>query len=279
MTTRAKAFPYPVLSTFSNDYIGEASVDLDAAARILDGYLQRVAIDYTIAIGSRWMDEFILDGHADVLLDVYCRSTLHRESHRLSTLSGHLEFDEGTLVGSVELSVLVVAREEIEDFRPEGINPEFGAETFSVSKGDMIGIGPTVTIDLDFTRTLLQDLITIALAPEMDPDTYAFQFGSERITVRTGSTANRAIQRMRGNRGLKPHLYMSVYKDCIAAALLYLIDQGGAEHDVPWGRRLVVAAEELGIDPFGDESREHADSTAQRMVAQWGVRKVADTDG
>lgn len=274
MSIRAKAFPYPVLSTFSNDYLGDTHPDLEATGRVLDGSDQAVEIEYKVTIGSQWMDEYVLDGGADVFLDIYCRSTLHRQIARLQKLDGVISFEEGALAGSVELSMIIAARAD-DDFAPEGINPEFGPGPFKVAEGDMLGIGPTVIVDLDFDRTLQTDLITLALVPDMDDDVYAFQPGPERIVIRAGKTAHRAISRMLHDRTLSPYLHMSVFKDCVADALQYLIENGGHENDVPWGRHLIAAIEKHGLDPFGDETVEHTDEIAQRLMAQQGVRKVA----
>lgn len=277
MSYRARAYPYPVLSSFSKDFGPDAGFNAQMDMQVATDDSQRISLRYDVTHSSRWMDEYMIDGGAKLVLDVECRATLLREYVDLSGLTGSIDFAPGQLYGVVTATPLIVATRDDAEYQPAGVDPEFGTAKFRVMTGDILGVGESTTFDLEFARTLERDLITIEWSP--DPamrDVYLFVLSGPRIIIKAGENLQDVIGLMRRDSGARPYLYMSIYKDCIAAALKHLADQEeGEEADQPWARALVRKLDELHPPrSLQRDDDEYQEISAQLLVASRGIKKV-----
>lgn len=274
MSYRARAYPYPVLSSYSNDFGNDAYFRAEVSLSVSDVNSQEIELSYEIDHSSDWLNEYIADGRARLLLDVECRATLAREYVELQKFKGTQSFPAGALYGTVVVTPLVVALADDDSYRPLGIDEEFGLTTFSVREGDILGVGESTRFDLEFARTLERDLITIQYSKEgVEPGAYRFELDGERIIIVASDTLQGAIGHMRANPTLRPYLFMSVYKDCIAAALNRMAaDGGGSDTERPWTRALERKLEEIGRSLGADA--EYRDISAQLLVGSRGIKQV-----
>lgn len=279
MSYRARAYPYPVLSSFSHDFGPDARFSASIEPMLNAEDEQLVSIEFEVAHSSTWLDEYRIDGKAKLVLDVECRSTLFRQYFDLDRHKGRIDFASGQLYGSVSATPLLVATEDNDHYQPVGIDAEFGGARFSVRTGDILGVGDSLSFDLEFSRTLERDLITIEYSPALQ-DVYTFVYSGPRIIVKAGVNLQDPIGHMRKDASLNPYLYMSIYKDCIAGALNFLASESDDEgSDRPWSRALLRKLEELdpprSLDPSDPAQQE---ITAQLLVAGRGVRKLEVSD-
>lgn len=279
MTYRAKAYPYPVLSSFSDDFGSGAKFHAEIEVQLVGDALQQLVVDYSIIQSVAWMNERFMDGTARLVMDVQCRSTLYREYLALDGWAGQLIFETGQLYGNTTLTPLIVATTSSTSYRPDGINGEFGDTVFSVQEGDILGIGDSVTLDLEFSRMLERDLVTIHYSSDASAaDIYRFQYDGPRIIIIAGENLRDVIGHMRADRSTRPYLFMSIYKDCIAGALNYLASEEGNENTgLAWGRALRSRLEELGrsLDP---DDAEHQEISAQHLVSAKGFKRIKVSD-
>lgn len=280
MSYRAKAFPYPVLAPFNDDYTDGSLLSLVIDARFEDEDSQALQVKYRIDQTSNWLDEFILDGGAQMAIDVECRSTMLRSYVRVSAFEGEMAFAPGELYGKVTFTPVVVATASTMDYRPEGVNGEFGTGRHTIMEGDLLAIGEGSEIDIEFGRSLRRDLVTIKYTDEAEhADTYSFDFTGGQILIVAGVGLREPIEFVRAHSNLNPFLHMSIYKDCIAAALRFLAEADESEReDRPWARRLLRALDDAGcaLNPGDPEQQE---ISAQILVASAGVKKVVNSNG
>lgn len=279
MSYRARAYPYPVLSSFSNDFGADARFEAQMTLEVDETDAQKLSLGYDIGHSSPWLDEYIIDQQAELVLDVECRATLLREHVRLPGFKGRINFRTGQLYGAVSATPLIVSRTDNPTYRPEGIDSEFGSAVFDVKRGDILGVGESITFDLEFARTLERDLITIQYSDDgVERDAYKFELSGERITIIASESLRDVIGQMRASATLRPYLYMSIYKDCIAAALDFLVAEGDLEgSERPWSRALVRKLDAIDRTLEGD-GPEYRQVSSQLLVANYGVRKVEATN-
>lgn len=275
MTYRAKAYPHPVLSTFSNDFGPEAKFHSEIEASIIGPDSQQVEVTYSIELSSAWMTERIRQGDARLVLDVEGRSTLFREYRDLEPFAGTTTFAPGELQGTVNVTPLVIATRDDQSYRPEGIDDEFGEAIFDIRAGDILGVGDSTSFEIEFARVLERDLVTIRYSSDPDyADTYRFELTGSRIIIIAGESLREPIGHLRTNVNTRPYLFMSIYKDCIAAALNLLAANDQVEEtDIPWGRALLNQLDEIGRVVVPGEPEEQ-EISAQLLVAGRGIRKV-----
>lgn len=279
MSYRARAYPYPVLSSFSHDFGPDAKFSSTIEPTIAADDPQRVSIAFDITHSSAWLDEYRIDGMAKLVMDVECRATLFRDYVDLASHKGMIAFVSGQLYGAVTATPLLVATSDNTRYRPEGVDAEFGLAEFTVRQGDILGVGESLSFDLEFSRTLDRDLITIEYSPELQ-DVYTFVFTGPRIIVKAGVNLQDPIGHMRKDASINPYLYMSVYKDCLSGALNFLAAEGEEDSaDRPWARALLRKLDELNppraLDPSDPAQQE---ISAQLLVASRGIKKLEVSD-
>ena len=281
MTYRAKAYPYPVLSSFSNDFDDGSSlqiqIDPDEAFGDIEGENAEsgFSLAYEIELSCESMEEYLVHARPRVVIDVDCRTTLFREFRTLDSLSGEIGFEPGEICGEVTITPLIVADRDDTEYRPSRINAEFGSDPHLIRRGDILAIGNSVVVELEFNRILEEDLLTVQFTDDIEYDNiYKFSFNGSKIIVFAGEKLREPIARMRSDNELQPFLFMSIWKDCLNAALDYLAGLGeGATEEVVWGRRLNARLEEIGRPLIPDSPDEQA-VTAQLLVAPHGIDKL-----
>lgn len=281
MSYRAKAYPYPVLSPFSSDFGNDVQFELEVEPQILgEADLQQVRLQYAFgAHSSEWLDRYVQAQRADYILDIECGETRFREFWTPTALRGHRDFAPGELAGTVQVTPLIVATSDNAEYRPAGIDAEFGNQLFGIRRGDVLAYGHTLAFNVAFAASADRGLLTIKFTSDPDyHNNYRFELGGDRIIINAGDSLREPISRLQSlNAQL---LYMGMFKDCIAAALEYLAEEGGWEDTShPWGKTLIARIEEAGLDLSPDDEREKFETAAQRLVADRWINALAVLNG
>lgn len=278
---RERAYPHPVMSPFNDDYLGESTLTIAISPRLVDeGSAQRLEIACDVNLSNEWLRALLEVGGCRLVLDVDSRWTLRRRFVELGLPDSTIVFEEGELMGPVELTPILVAAADNALYSPEGINSEFGAGPFPVEEGDVLGIGQSVVLDLDFSRQLHRNLIKFQLL-EDQPDNYEFDLSGNVIIIRVGENVNKAVHELRHAPFGKPLLFMSIYKDCFAAAvrtLAYAAAEEPEAANLDWARSLSVKLDSLGLPLPEETETAEIERIAQALVAERGVRKVDLSD-
>jgi hypothetical protein len=281
MSYRAKAFPYPVLSPYSSDYGNDVQFDLDVEPSIVGGAdSQQVRIRYEFGRhGSEWLDRYVNAGKAAYVIDIECSETRFRDFWVPELVAGHRDFESGELAGAVRVTPLILASEATTAYRPEGVDDEFGVHAFSIQRGDVLAYGPTTAFDVGFKASADRGLLTIKFTPDPDyQDNYRFELGGDRIIINAGESLREPIARVQAI-GVQL-LYMGMFKDCIAAALEYLAEEGDWDNTtLAWGKTLLARIDEVGLVLSPGDETERFEVTAQRLVADRWIAAVTVLNG
>lgn len=292
MNYRAKAFPYPVLAEFNDDFIGDTKFDSHIEFVAKNPGEQIVEIQYILFNNSDWLDEYVLDGKARIVFDVDCRSTFYREYIQVHQLDGTLTFNKGELYGVVEVTPLILATEQDEAYRPEGVHPEFGSASFQVREGDILAIGSTHTASISFERNVRGGSTTINFSNDLE-DLYKFEYSGNRIIIHAGSNLRNLIQQMKGDSKKTPYLFMSIFKDCFSGAIREIVktneqkksdpEMFDSANELSWGANLIDKLEELrpnlNLESLNSDNFEIFEELAQLLAADLGVRSQEDYYG
>lgn len=140
-----KAFPYPVLRPYCDDYQNvefQTTVEFAVSKNSIDA-------DITYALSSEELLDEIAKGNAKYVSVVSCRETYLRTV--LTSVDGKIakSFDPGSFRGEVRVDPYIVATRAITGFASPDINAEFGKGPFSFSPGEVLAQDETQVFYID----------------------------------------------------------------------------------------------------------------------------------
>ena len=131
---RSKAFPYPVLRPYSDDY---NDVEFQALAEFtIDTKEMRVSCRYVTS--SEELLRQVEAGNACFVSVISCRETYFRKVIKSALSEISLSLDPDVLRGEVLVDSYIVAIKDIVGFKSPDINSEFGDSNFDFSPGQVL---------------------------------------------------------------------------------------------------------------------------------------------
>lgn len=270
----SKTFFHPVLRELTHDFVDGSSFSVEVIPVLHqeknDEYL---CVDYKVNLNSPGIQEQIEAGKSQIFLDLYSKETITRILSPLISKEGRIEFKSGQLLGVLEVQAAVIATESIKDYKPSGINKEYGDSKFHVFPGSMLAIGEKLLIPLSFKRIKLESLIRVQLSKDLHPDVYELNLDSNFITILMGESFHALWDIMRSDNAVKPYLAISIYKDTFVEALS-LINKTDDVEELSWAQALIARCEILGIKIEELDSFSTQNQAALKLLREMGVHKL-----
>lgn len=129
------SLPHPVLG-IRDDIKGDFIVDPKI---LIDIEEIRMSIDYKLEENT--LSDLIKANKASFLTEVSCASTIFRKSYKSKNKKAEIIISAEYLREKVEINFFIVANETMDDYRPIGINPDYGNNKFLISNGDILAYG------------------------------------------------------------------------------------------------------------------------------------------
>jgi len=274
LSNLSKTFFHPVLRESTLDFVDGSAFSVDLKARLnQEKNNENLCIDYKVDLTSPGIRSQLADGSAQVFLDLYSKETITRILSPLLDEEGIIEFMSGQLLGVLEVQAAVIATQAIKNYRPVGINKEYGDSKFSISPGSILAIGEKVLLPLSFKRIKLESLIRVQLSKDLDPDVYELNLDSDFITILMGESFHALWDIMRSDIAVKPYLALSIYKDTFVEALS-LIHKTEEAEEFSWAQALIARCEKSGIKLEELTNFSAQNQAALKLLRELGVHKL-----
>lgn len=144
MEIKYKLYPYPVLSTYSDDYrqgTFDASIDV-----IKEGYSIRV--DFLASLTSAGLKEKINAGAAKYVYHLECAQTGFRKVVITDKVSESYIIDSKLICGKLQICPFVVAVEDIIGYTTEDFHEDYQSIPFDIEAGCVMAVGSMITADI-----------------------------------------------------------------------------------------------------------------------------------
>jgi hypothetical protein len=246
---KGRSFPHPVLGN-NDDVVGSFSPEL---TRSNDRELMSLEFK-DLRTGNGSIDAMITGGAACVAILMDCAATELRELF--------VTHDEGLLVEiplanvrkQMEVICLVLALEEIEEYKPENLHEDYGDAAFRLDKGDILAISHDWRIDLgsdwDPLRAPIPAIMRIRRG-DFDSGPFEIRMDDDKIIVEVSRTDFESYNRR------KTDCPALIHSSIVLPVLTHAI----AEHEktdfkeYPWAQRLQQLLEQnpnigTGGDPL-----------------------------
>lgn len=268
------SFPYPVLGP-GDDY---SDADFQVAFKWpeceLDAQESILEIPFKFSMNDDAIQDLLVARRASYGFEVSCSATSRREAFMSSEPAGKLSLDTTQLFGTVRIAPKIFVLETIDEFYSPNFNPEFEDSKFSLSPGDFIASAPEEVISVDLKKLKLESLLRVERVDGLDPWTYKFSFEGEHLIMMLSSKFHDFFLEARENQATRPFLIMSVYKDCMVAALEALLDDDG-ETSSSWSRALADKLEKNQLQLPDSKDFGQLNEIAQKLLLDLGIKKVA----
>jgi len=278
MSDLTRTFFHPVLRESTRDFTDGSYFQVDVAPQLSEKLKkENLTLEYRVDLTSKSIQEQISNGSAKVFLDLYSKETITRILSPLEDVNGLIEFEPGQLLGVLEVQALVIATTGIRNYKPLGINEEYGGIDFDISPGSALAIGEKILLPLSFKRIKLESLIRVQLSLDLDPDVYELSLDSNFITILMGKSFHALWDLMRSDQAVKPYLALSVYKDTFVEALSLIYKTEEAE-EFSWAQALISRCEKIGIklDELNNFSAQN--QAALKLLRELGVHKLISSE-
>lgn len=129
------SLPHPVLGA-SDDISGKYDIDCEKEI-----FVDRVILNINHKLDNDFFSEMIKNNLAVFGVEINCPQTIFREMFLSEKNQQDIFINADDLRGRVTVSFFIVATADLQEYKPESINKEYGNATFTISKGEILGYG------------------------------------------------------------------------------------------------------------------------------------------
>lgn len=153
MEIRSKLYPYPVLSSDSDDYIGSSFINDINVVR--DGYNLKVTL--SSLLDNEELSALIADGAARYVYHIECAQTGFRTAVMTENTEYSLSIADEKLCGRLQICPFIVASRDIPDYVNSAFNEDYRGFKFQIEAGCVMAVGEQANFDINKDR---DDLIS-----------------------------------------------------------------------------------------------------------------------
>ena len=144
MEIKYKLYPYPVLSSYSNDY-GTGALDV-AIDIVRDGYDLR--IDFLATLTCQSLQDCIKQGVAKFVYHLECSQTGFRTVVQTDKVSEVYTLLNKAVNGKLQICPFVVAVDDLKGFTSPDFHEDYQGIAFDIEAGCVMAVGKMVTVDI-----------------------------------------------------------------------------------------------------------------------------------
>lgn len=144
MEIKYKLYPYPVLSSYSDDYkTGSFDATIDV---VRDGYNYR--LDFLATLTCQSLLERIKNGDAKYVYHLECAQTGFRTVIQTDQLSETYTLFSQTVNGKLQICPFVVAVKDLNGYSSSDFHDDYQGEVFDIEAGCVLAVGKMVVLDI-----------------------------------------------------------------------------------------------------------------------------------
>ena len=144
MEIKYKLYPYPVLSSYSNDYgTGDFDVTIDI---VRDGYDLR--IDFLATLTCQSLQDCIKQGVAKYVYHLECAQTGFRTVIQTEKVSEVYTLLNKVVNGKLQICPFIVAVDDLKSYTSPDFHEDYQGVAFDIEAGCVMAVGKMVTVDI-----------------------------------------------------------------------------------------------------------------------------------
>ncbi len=219
MDIKNRLFPYPVLSSSTDDYVTSS---FEFQATVSTG-LREIIVALDMKLDNEQIRQYIQDGLFEYVIHIECPATSYR------TICGFFEdkytirIPEVKVNKKVSLCAFVVARRDIIGYRNSDFNEDYKDASFSLERGEIVAIGgqyDAVVTKAPEDMTKLPSIFTICKYASTEEECMKISLGTEKIVISISNSSFENYRMLTNMPTLLPVFHAAV----IFPALIYVFE-------------------------------------------------------
>lgn len=249
MPIKSKAYPFPVLqpdfSTYSSEDVFEANFQLEIT--LVEGKLSQTLLP-RVTLKNVSLEELLVNGQVGIYVEIYAPASYQREVVEISLGGNEIDLRSFDLTGSVELTGVILAKEDIEDFRPSGVINEFKQikTGFSIVRSDLLAYGYTEVFEVGMDHLVRPDFLRVQPVPGQPDHWVDFNVDAPVLSILLSPKMMSFWVSHKQDKKKKANLFTNIYRECIARAIEEITNRPDLEY--PWAKTLQNECARRGID-------------------------------
>jgi hypothetical protein len=273
MQVRPRAYPHPVLSTFSDDIVGSAI----QSTIVVRGNKTSYLFDVTIKTGNRDLEKLISARSAKYAVHVECATTRYRGLFPSIDERFSFEIPAHLIDGRVELCSFILANDRLPKYRNAGFHKDYGAMTFVVQKADTLAVAGDQVFSADKDIDPLKRIPSIfSIVPNEDDDPPPIDINTSgaKIVISLSPQNYKTYAFLRLSQPMHAVLNSMIIIPALVAVLDDVRRAAGNPDELTtfesrrWYRTMVRRLRDLGVNPADADAFELQSSVslAHRLV-------------
>ena len=219
MDIRHRLYPYPVLSDMTNDYVNSS---FGMQLEVSQG-MKEICLSISLQLDNKEIEQFIVDGKAEYVIHIECSYTSYRTVIKTDESEIQKRIPEHKLNGKVAICTFIVAKKGIPQYYNSSFNEDYGGMHFSLNRGNIIGIGGQINIEI--TKEVeelskIPSIFTICRCAADIDESMKFDITGEKIAI---TLCNRSFENYKVLSGF-PAMLPILHSMLIVPALIYTFE-------------------------------------------------------
>jgi hypothetical protein len=250
MNYNGRSYPYPVLGIDDN-FIGDGNKDTFKPDLVVSSDYRKIKLDITYQLRNDELLKLINSNQAILCAQLYCRSTLYRQSFLSKNPKDLIEIKSNQLRDEVEVDFFICASEDMKNYRNSMFNPIFAGVSFDIEKGDLLGYGGSTTF---FANKTPEELKSISSFMSVDTENKSEvpmynDYDGDKITIILSKEDYETYQSIKRESLLTSTLHSSVVLPALAEAIRFLSTSDGDDYQTrKWHELLTNLTEKFSTD-------------------------------
>lgn len=154
MKVRNKMYPYPVLSSYADDYVG-SKFDVNSSYS-MDGY--DLKLDFSAELQNKQLMELLEDGRAIIVYHIENSLAGFRNAYETASLNHSIKIPIRRIKDKVEICSFIIAKKNISNYTNSSFNPDYGNDvSFDIEKGCVLAVANPFELNVPKIQEELKD--------------------------------------------------------------------------------------------------------------------------
>ena len=267
---RNKAFPYPVLRPYSDDYI-DKDFQVAVSVETIENYLE-ILVEYRLS--SKSIRHLIEDHKALFVTIVSCRDTYYSATIESFSFEAQKRFSQGLFRGEVIINKYIQILENVELYSDE-VHSDFGSAPFVYHAGDIIAQDEPEKFY--FEREFFKAVTSVFHLVKNDSVLYGewkLDADNNHIGIEVNPVMKENFDIARSSRSNQMILINSLYYAAVVQAIDYLKEDDGTYDSYRWAHVIKKKMADCNIS-FKESSTQIATAILEcplRMLSEFVFR-------
>lgn len=226
MNYNGRLYPHPVLGVDDN-YKDTYRIDLNVSSDS-----RKIKLDLTYILENDELLNLIFKGSAEFCAQLYCRSTMFRQSFMCRKQKHIIEIESYKLRDSVEVDFFICASDEILNYSNTKFNSIYSKTSFDIEKGDLLAYGGSTTF---FANKSPQELKNLSSFMSINTDNKSNEpikndYDGDKITIILSQEDYDMYQIIKKERLFTSTLHGSVVLPALAEVIRFMKTPEGQDY-------------------------------------------------